>query len=179
MCSWLCFGLFCWHESVISQCPGEMTDMLSRNAYISLFQWKVGKQLFQTTLGKSQISCFRELHYYVKKEYWWPIRSYCYGAVPCLLCLAYIILRLGAQSVTLLSTLRDPTQSRRRQCACRHKKVPLAAKKVRLETRGFCTHFLLLTTPYGMFEWKNNSNYYCYYCFGKKLKFLLLIRRKE
>ena len=26
-------------------------------------------------------------------------------------------LRLGAQSVTLLSTLRDPTQLRRRQCA--------------------------------------------------------------
>jgi hypothetical protein len=25
---------------------------------------------------------------------------------------------LGAQSVTLLSTLRDPTQLRRRQCAC-------------------------------------------------------------
>ena len=28
-------------------------------------------------------------------------------------------LRLGAQSVTLLSTLRDPTQLRRRQCATR------------------------------------------------------------
>ena len=28
------------------------------------------------------------------------------------------ILRLGAQSVTLLSTLRDPTQLRQRQCAC-------------------------------------------------------------
>ena len=28
------------------------------------------------------------------------------------------LLRLGAQSVTLLSTLRDPTQLRRRQCAC-------------------------------------------------------------
>ena len=87
------------------------------------------------------------------------------------------ILRLGAQSVTLLSTLRDPTQLRQRQCACacyalfewkktqiliahqkeridRTKKVRLAAK------RGFCTHFLLLTTPYGMFEWKKNSNSY-------------------
>ena len=31
----------------------------------------------------------------------------------------YIKLRLGAQSVTLLSTLRDPTQLRRRQCATR------------------------------------------------------------
>ena len=39
----------------------------------------------------------------------------------------------------------------------RTKKVPLAAKKVRLETRGFCTHFLLLTTPYGMFEWKKTQ----------------------
>ena len=39
-------------------------------------------------------------------------------------------------------------------------------KKVRLETRGFCTYFLLLTTPSVMFEWK-------------KLEFLLLIRRKE
>ena len=29
-----------------------------------------------------------------------------------------IELRLGAQSVTLLSTLRDPTQLGRRQCAC-------------------------------------------------------------
>ena len=43
-------------------------------------------------------------------------------------------LRLGAQSVTLLSTLRDPTQLRRRQCAC---------------------------TCYAMFEWKKNSNSYC------------------
>ena len=29
-------------------------------------------------------------------------------------------LRLGAQSVTLLSTLRDPTQLRRSQCATTH-----------------------------------------------------------
>ena len=62
------------------------------------------------------------------------------------------LLRLGAQSVTLLSTLRDPTKFRQRQCACacntifewkktqiliaphkeridQTKKVPLAAKK--------------------------------------------------
>ena len=26
---------------------------------------------------------------------------------------------------------------------------------------GFCTHFLLLTTPYGMFDWEKNSNSYC------------------
>jgi hypothetical protein len=31
----------------------------------------------------------------------------------------YDKLRLGAQSVTLLSTLRDPTQLRQRQCATR------------------------------------------------------------
>ena len=47
----------------------------------------------------------------------------------------------------------------------RHKKSFLAAKKVRLGFRGFCTCFLLLTTPYVMFE-------------SKKSKFLLLIRRK-
>ena len=40
------------------------------------------------------------------------------------------ILRLGAQSVTLLSTLRDPTQLRRRQWAC---------------------------TCYAMFEWKKTQ----------------------
>ena len=34
-------------------------------------------------------------------------------------------LRLGAQSVTLLSTLRDPTQLRRRQCATRQGQVIL------------------------------------------------------
>ena len=32
----------------------------------------------------------------------------------------YLQLRLGAQSVTLLSTLRDPTQLRQRQCATTH-----------------------------------------------------------
>ena len=47
------------------------------------------------------------------------------------------------------------------------KKYPYHPKKVRLETRGFHATFLLLTTPYGMFEWK------------KKLKFLLLIRSKQ
>ena len=35
-----------------------------------------------------------------------------------------LLLRLGAQSVTLLSTLRDPTQPRRRQCASK-KQHPL------------------------------------------------------
>jgi hypothetical protein len=53
--------------------------------------------------------------------------------------ISQIKLRLGAQSVTLLSTLRDPTQLRRHQCAC---------------------------ACYAIFEWK-------------KLKFLLLITRKE
>ena len=43
----------------------------------------------------------------------------------------------------------------------RTKKVPLAAKKNRLETGGFCTYFLLFNTPYVMFGWKRNSNYYC------------------
>ena len=53
-----------------------------------------------------------------------------------------------------------------KQTIDRTKKVPLAAKKVQLETKGFCTHFLLLTTPYGMFEWQ-------------KLKFSLLIRKER
>ena len=43
-------------------------------------------------------------------------------------------LRLGAQSVTLLSTLRDPTQLRSHQCAC---------------------------ACYAIFEWTKNSNSYC------------------
>ena len=34
------------------------------------------------------------------------------------------ILRLGAQSVTLLNTLRDPTQLRRHQCATRQQHPP-------------------------------------------------------
>ena len=38
-------------------------------------------------------------------------------------------LRLGAQSVTLLSTLRDPTQLRRRQCATRQHPFFVAHQK--------------------------------------------------
>ena len=44
---------------------------------------------------------------------------------------SHLQLRLGAQSVTLLSTLRDPTQLRRRQCATRQqpqKKFPYELK---------------------------------------------------
>jgi len=41
------------------------------------------------------------------------------------------------------------------------KSTARSKKKVRLETRGFPATFLLLTTPYGMFEWKKNSNSYC------------------
>ena len=43
------------------------------------------------------------------------------------------IIRLGAQSVTLLSTLKDPTQLRRRQCATRQQHSP---NKVQLGFRG-------------------------------------------
>ena len=39
----------------------------------------------------------------------------------------------------------------------RTKKGRLAAKKVRQETRGFRVKFLLLTTPYVMFEWKKTQ----------------------
>ena len=46
------------------------------------------------------------------------------------------------------------------------KKSLIVSKKVRLGFRGLRTVFLLLATPYVMFE-------------IKKLKFLLLIRRKE
>ena len=53
----------------------------------------------------------------------------------------FISLRLGAQSVTLLSTLRDPTQLRQSQCVIEPKKVSYAAKKVRLGFRGFHTCF--------------------------------------
>ena len=42
-----------------------------------------------------------------------------------------------------------------------HKKSFLAAKKGPLGFRGFRTYFLLLTTPYVMFEWKKTSNSYC------------------
>ena len=38
-------------------------------------------------------------------------------------------LRLGAQSLTLLSTLRDPTQLRRRQCATRQHPFFVAHQK--------------------------------------------------
>ena len=55
----------------------------------------------------------------------------------------------------------------RRKKQVGQKKFPQQTKKVQLETRAYCTYFLLLTTPYVMFEWKRNS------------KFLLLIRRKE
>ena len=41
----------------------------------------------------------------------------------------YLLLRLGAQSVTLLSTLRDPTQLRRRQCATRQHPFFVAHQK--------------------------------------------------
>ena len=41
------------------------------------------------------------------------------------------------------------------------KKSSYSAKKVRLGFRGFRTRFLLLTTPYVMFEGKKNSNSYC------------------
>ena len=37
------------------------------------------------------------------------------------------------------------------------KKYGWKPKKVRLETRGFRATFLLLTTPYGMFEWKKTQ----------------------
>ena len=37
------------------------------------------------------------------------------------------------------------------------KKVQLAGKKVHLGFRGFCAYFLLLTTPYVMFESKKTQ----------------------
>ena len=37
------------------------------------------------------------------------------------------------------------------------KKFPKQPKKVRIETREFCTYFLLLTSPYGMFEIKKTQ----------------------
>jgi hypothetical protein len=37
------------------------------------------------------------------------------------------------------------------------KSTASSQKKVRLETRRFCTHFLLLTTAYGRFEWKKTQ----------------------
>ena len=52
------------------------------------------------------------------------------------------LLRLGAQSVTLLSTLRDPTQLRRRQCG-----FPSRQKKIQLGIRGFRTCFWEVEHP--------------------------------
>ena len=43
-------------------------------------------------------------------------------------------LRLGAQSVTLLSTLRDPTQLRQRQCATRQQH-PFFCSNVMFESK--------------------------------------------
>ena len=87
-------------------------------------------------------------------------------------------LRLGAQSVTLLSTLRDPTQLRRHPCAFRKqpllfvpmkaknsnsycssegrnrlnpKKYSYPAKKVSYGLEHFVRVFGKLTTPSGMF----------------------------
>ena len=92
-------------------------------------------------------------------------------------------LRLGAQSVTLLSTLRDPTQLRRSQCVTRHqhpifdahqkegidrtkKSTDIRQKKVPLGFRGFRTFFCCWPPLMWCFKAKN-------------LKFLLLIRSKE
>ena len=86
------------------------------------------------------------------------------------------LLRLGAQSVTLSSTLRDPTQLRRRQCACTRyaifegidrtqKSRASKQKKFGQGLEDFVHVFGKLTSPSVMFE-------------SKKLKFLLLIRRK-
>jgi hypothetical protein len=57
--------------------------------------------------------------------------------------------------VTLLSTLRDPTQVRQRRCATRQH--PTEFFSFCLETRGFHAYFMLLTTPYVMFEWKKTQ----------------------
>ena len=51
-------------------------------------------------------------------------------------------LRLGAQSVTLLSSLRDPTQLRQRQCTSR-KQHPFFCSHVMFESKEL--KFLLLT----------------------------------
>ena len=63
-------------------------------------------------------------------------------------------LRLGAQSVTLLSTLRDPTQLRQLQCATTHQ-YPffMAHQKERVDldkkntARGFCPYFCAVDHP--------------------------------
>ena len=62
---------------------------------------------------------------------------------------AQIELRLGAQSFTLLNTLRDPTQLRRRQWATRQQHPK--------GLEDFAHIFGKLTTPYGMFESKKSQ----------------------
>ena len=49
----------------------------------------------------------------------------------------------------------------RRKIQIGPKKVSQPPKKVQLGFRGFCPYFLLLTTPYVMFESKQNSNSNC------------------
>ena len=56
-------------------------------------------------------------------------------------------IRLGAQSVTLLSTLRDPTQLRQRQCASR-KQHPFFCSHVMFESKEL--KFLLLVRRQGI-----------------------------
>ena len=46
-------------------------------------------------------------------------------------------------------------------CRSNPKKYSKPPKKVQLGFRGFCPYFLLLTTPYVMFESKQNSNSNC------------------
>ena len=58
------------------------------------------------------------------------------------LLLLHLKLRLIAQSVTLLNTLRDPTQLRRRQCG-----FPSRQKKIQLGIRGFRTFFWEVEHP--------------------------------
>ena len=108
-----------------------------------------------------------------------------------------ILLRLGAQSVTLLSTLRDPTQLRQRQCASR-KQHPFFCSHVMFESKEL--KFLLLVRRQGIDQTqKSTASRQKKYSQGledfvrvfgklttpsvmfesKKLKFLLLIRSKE
>ena len=65
-----------------------------------------------------------------------------------------VVLRLGAQSVTLLSTLRDPTQLRQLQCATTHQYLFFMAHQkegVDLDkkntARGFCPYFCAVDHP--------------------------------
>ena len=73
----------------------------------------------------------------------------------------------GKETQNSYCSSEGKNRSDKKSSASRQKKFGQQTKKVRLETRAYCTYFLLLTTPYVMFEWKRNS------------KFLLLIRRKE